>query len=231
MPRDRQTRDLTDPLPQAGGNDLAALQGPWEGRAAQLAQRDGFQQRALAVVDTADDDALRIEDIHQHGQPTPEIARHQREHLACQRVATLGGVAHRVRRHGRQVRARRAKEGRAPPPQPVIRHGARQVGDPTPAAPAFEGSGFAIANGSVGVQADVSDLAGHAGRPLIEAPIQDEAGPHARPEGQEDDAVTAAPRPPQPLGERARVRVVPQRRGDAEVVAQRRHDINAIPAR
>jgi len=160
-----------------------------------------------ARVDAADDDPLRIEQVDQERQAQPELFGAQPEHIEHRPVAAVGELDDLAR---------------APP--------ARELLDAAAGAEPLERPRLSVADRPVRFTAHVPDLARHVVRARIQLPVEYQPRAEPRPERQKHHIPRASARAEPPLRQRARVRVVLQKRRHAETAGNGADDRHLVPA-
>ena len=113
---------------------------------------------------------------------------------------------------------------------PFAAQHAGQAGNAAAAGKALKAAGLAVANGAVGAQAHMADLAAHIGVTAQQAAFGDDASAHAGAHGQKNHIVAALAGAQLPLHQRACIGVVLQIDRHAEFFAQHVADRDIIPA-
>src|SRR5208337_4430489 len=96
----------------------------------------------------------------------------------------LRGLSDGFRRNRPESRGVGAEGDRASGRKPLRRFGARKASNPAAAAETLERAGLAVALRTFLRQADVPDFSTQVACAFIQVPVQDEPGPHARPESE-----------------------------------------------
>ena len=84
---------VAHPLAQAGGHHAAGLQGARMRLGAQDRQGHGLEESLLPAIDATHDDALRVQDVDENRQATPQRPPHDGKYLQGQGIAFPGGQA------------------------------------------------------------------------------------------------------------------------------------------
>ena len=163
---------------------------------------------------TEDHHDVRVEDVEEVGDANAKIPSRVVGHLPGHRIAGIGRLVDQLRGHPVEIAA-----GEVPHRARAVRcqQFPRAAGDVLSGSERLEAAVIAAAaERSVGVDHHVAEFAGHVGRAMVEPAVDHDAAADTGAEREADDLPAALRRADPALGLHRAIRVILQRRGDAE---------------